>query len=304
MNIMKNISFLLFIYLLLAGCGHSGYKKTNTGMAYDIIASGNGEFIKHGDLIKINLKFMMGDSVLESTYEHIPAYGRVDTSIKDQHNFTDILPMMRIGDSAIIVMSLDTLKKMGMLPPTEKFVPGATKKGYIKIISRFTNQETLRSDYSSEEVIELNKELAILEKYLKEKNITATKTPQGAFVQIIDQGTGPVADSGKQISILYHGTTLKGEVFDSTKDPAFNHPNQPFNFVLGRGEVIQGWDECLKYFKQGGKGKLYIPAMLAYKNQHPSEVIKPYTNLIFEIEVVKVQDPQKAESMISQMPVH
>ena len=275
---------------LMSGCGHSDYKKTETGMAYDIISDGKGETIKHGELIKINFKLMIGDSVLENTWAHIPAYGMVDSSMKNQHNFTDILTMLKVGDSAVFIRSIDTLKKMGQMPPALSYPAGTTMKGYLKILARYKNEAELEVDYKKEEAAELAKQSSNLEKYLKEKNITAIKTPKGAFIEIINPGTGATADSGKQVGVLYHGTTLKGLVFDSTKDTAFGHANKPYEFVVGRDPVIEGWVECIKYFKEGGKGKWYIPAMLAYKNQPKSEILKAYTDLIFEIEVVSVKD--------------
>ncbi|MES2776425.1 MAG: FKBP-type peptidyl-prolyl cis-trans isomerase [Bacteroidota bacterium] len=280
----------------MTSCGNSEYKKTETGMMYDIIADGKGEKVKHGELIKIHFKLMIGDSVLEDTWKHLPAYGMVDSTMKNQHNFTDILTMMKVGDSAVFVRSLDTLKKMNQLPPTANYPAGSTMKGYLKILGRFKDEAELQVDYKKEETAELKKESSNLEKYLQEKGIKAIKTPKGAFVVVTEPGTGMVADSGKQVSVLYHGTTKEGKPFDSTKDSAFGHVGKPYEFVIGRDPVVEGWVECLPYFKQGGKGQFYIPAMLAYKNQAKSEALQAYTDLIFDIEVVSVKVPSPVEA--------
>lgn len=290
---MKNYvlgGMALLAALIMSSCGHSDYKKTKTGMAYDIISSGKGNLIKHGQLIKIHFKLQIGDSVLQDTWEHIPAYGMVDSTMKDQHNFTDILPLMRVGDSAVFIRSIDTLKKMNQMPPDAKYAAGATMKGYIKVIASFKNEADLEADYKKEEAAELTRESAHLEKYLKDKGINAVKTPKGAFVEVVEPGTGAVADSGKLVSVLYHGTTVDNKVFDSSRDSAFGHVNKPYDFVIGRDPVVEGWVECLKYFKAGGKGKMFIPAMMGYKNQAKSEILKPYTDLIFDIELVSVKD--------------
>lgn len=70
----------------------------------------------------------------------------------------------------------------------------------------------------------------------------------------------------------------------------------PFTFVVGKHNVIQGWDDGLKYFAKGGKGRLLVPAMLGYGPQGSPPVIPQYTNLIFDIEVtdVTIPAPQKA----------
>jgi len=301
----KNVmfGFGLAACVAMTSCGHSDYKKTDTGMTYDIISDGKGEAIKNGSLIKFNYKMLTGDSVLVSTFENMPAYFKVDTSMKKQHSLTDILPMMKVGDSAAFVCYVDTLRKMGAMPPTAKFAAGSTIKGYVKIISIFKDEAAIQADAKAEEAKELNRESAALAIYLKENKITATKTAKGAYVQITDAGTGPQAQNGKLVSVLYHGTNLKGKVFDSTKDTTFGHPNKPYEFVLGTGAAIEGWDECLTYFKQGGKGTLYIPAMMAYKGQQASEIIKPFTNLKFDVEVVGVKDAPAAPATM-QPPMH
>jgi len=273
----------------LTSCGHSDYKKTTSGLAYDIIHDGKGENLKHGDLIKINIKMMIGDSVVQNTYTHMPGYIKIDSSQKGQHNFMEILHELKVGDSVVVIHSLDSLKKMGQLPPTMNYAAGTTMKGYLKIVAGFKSEADIEADFKREEAAELVRESSKLEKYLKDKNISAVKTPKGAFVQITTEGTGDIADTGKQVSVNYHGTTLEGVAFDSNIDTAFGHAGAPFEFVIGRDPVVAGWVECLKYFRQGSKGKMFIPAMLGYKNQPQSEVLKAYTDLIFDIELLAVK---------------
>ncbi len=291
---MKNYALAataLLAAVIIEGCGNSGYKKTETGLTYSIIDDGKGEKLKHGEFVKINLKLMIGDSVIQDTYAHMPGYLKIDSAQKRQHNFIDIIQMLKVGDSVLINHSLDTLKKMGQLPPTMNYAAGTVMKGYLKIVSRFKTEAEIEADYKKEEVAELARQTTKIEKYLKEKNIKAVKTPKGAFVVITNPGTGEIADSGMLASINYHGTTLEGKAFDSNIDTAFGHAGKPYEFVIGRDPVVEGWVECLKYFKQGGKGTFYIPSMLAYKNQPQSEVLKPYTDLVFDIEVVSVKQP-------------
>lgn len=275
----------------LAGCGHSDYKKTSTGLVYEIISDGKGELIKNGQFLKLDFKIVLNDdSVLQSTYGHIPAYGPADTTRLNQHSFTDILPQMRAGDSAIIVQFVDTLKKMGQIQPGDSlFKAGSTIKTYVKVMKTYKNEADLQADYMQEEEKELQREIAVIKAYLKDNKISAEQTSKGVFVQMINPGNGMQVDTGTAISVMYRGKTMAGQMFDSNMDPQFSHMNQPFEFVVGASQVIPGWDEGLKKFKQGGKGKMYIPAMLAYKNRPASEIIKPYSNLIFDVEVVNVK---------------
>lgn len=300
MNILRNAFYgCLLAATGLAGCGHSDYKKTSTGMVYDIISDGKGEFVKHGEFLKVHYKFVLNnDSVLESTFDRIPAYGAADTTKLNLHNFTDLLPLLRVGDSVEFVRFVDTLRKMGQVPPNDSTMkPGATIKGYVKVLKRFKNEAELQADYLQEEDKELQREIAGIKAYLKDNKISAEQTAKGVFVQMINPGNGMQVDTGTAISVMYRGKTIAGQMFDSNMDAQFNHMNQPFEFVVGASQVIPGWDEGLKKFKQGGKGKLYIPAMLAYKNRPASEILKPYTNLIFDVEVISVKKaPPQAQA--------
>jgi FKBP-type peptidyl-prolyl cis-trans isomerase FkpA len=78
-------------------------------------------------------------------------------------------------------------------------------------------------------------------------------------------------------------------------DTAFGHTD-PLEFVAGTGGVIAGWDEAITYFNKGGKGKVYIPAMLGYGGNAQGEKLPAFSDLIFEIEVLDVKQPAKPEN--------
>ena len=111
-------------------------------------------------------------------------------------------------------------------------------------------------------------------------------------LQIQDEvmGTGTVAVAGNMVTVNYTGMLTDGKVFDSNIDPKFNHV-QPFPFVLGAGQVIQGWDEGVAGMKVGGKRKLTIPPELGYGNQNAGNgLIPPNSTLIFEVELLNVKN--------------
>lgn len=97
-------------------------------------------------------------------------------------------------------------------------------------------------------------------------------------------GTGTEAIEGKTISVHYTGTLTNGSKFDSSKDR-----NMPFEFTLGAGQVIQGWDKGFKGMKVGGKRKLTIPPSMGYGSQGAGGVIPPNATLIFEVELLDVK---------------
>jgi FKBP-type peptidyl-prolyl cis-trans isomerase len=109
---------------------------------------------------------------------------------------------------------------------------------------------------------------------------------EGVKVESTDlvTGTGAEATAGKKVTVNYVGTLKDGTKFDSSYDR-----NQPFDFQLGGGQVIKGWDQGVVGMKVGGKRKLVIPAVLAYGDQSPSPTIPPNSDLVFEIELLNVQ---------------
>ena len=97
-------------------------------------------------------------------------------------------------------------------------------------------------------------------------------------------GAGAEALKGKQVSVHYTGWLTDGKKFDSSKDRA-----QPFQFALGRGQVIQGWDDGVAGMKVGGKRKLTIPPELGYGPAGAGGVIPPNATLVFEVELLGVR---------------
>lgn len=289
---------------LVAGCGNYDYKKTKDGLMYKIVQNGKGETIKPGQYLKVYISNSIHDSILNSNYGHIAAYGMYDTTAKNNYSFIDFLGEMKVGDSAVFLQSVDSLQKKGMLQYNDVFKKGATITGTVKILKVLANETEVNADYAAEMENEKKKEIAALEAYLKEKNITnVTKTPGGVFVAIEQQGTGAQADSGMQVSVNYTGYLKNGNKFDSNTDTAFKHV-QPFEFVVGTRGVIQGWDEGIKLFKEGGKGKLYVPAMLAYGQQSQGEKMPAFSDLIFDIELLSVKAPDQQTQTGPPPPMH
>lgn len=116
-------------------------------------------------------------------------------------------------------------------------------------------------------------------------NASAATTASG--LQIIDQvvGTGAQPQAGQTVIVNYVGTLDNGKKFDSSYDR-----NQPYEFVLGAGQVIRGWDEGISTMHVGGKRRLIVPPELAYGAQGAGNgVIPPNARLTFDVELVGVK---------------
>lgn len=106
---------------------------------------------------------------------------------------------------------------------------------------------------------------------------------QALHIEDIQLGEGKAIVKGALITAHYSGMLEDGSEFDSSYKKG-----KPFQCVIGTGKVIKGWDQGLMGMKVGGKRKLYVPAALAYGERQVGPLIKPHSNLIFEIELLEV----------------
>ncbi len=115
----------------------------------------------------------------------------------------------------------------------------------------------------------------------KEEKLITTKS--GLQYADLKEGTGPEAKVGDMVSAHCNGTFKDGKKFYNSHDQG-----APLTFTLGNREVIQGWEEGLQGMKAGGKRKLIIPFNLAYGEKGRPPVIPPKSDLVFEVELIKI----------------
>jgi FKBP-type peptidyl-prolyl cis-trans isomerase FkpA len=116
----------------------------------------------------------------------------------------------------------------------------------------------------------------------KEGKVVTTKS--GLKYEELKEGAGDEAKAGDVVHVHYTGWLKDGKKFDSSVDR-----KEPFEFKLGAGKVIKGWDEGVAGMKIGGKRKLTIPPELGYGSRGAGNVIPPNAELTFEVELLKVK---------------
>lgn len=118
-----------------------------------------------------------------------------------------------------------------------------------------------------------------------EKNFPdAKKSNTGIRYIEIEHGSGETAKRGDMVSMLYIGRFINGDTFDQKIDP-----KDPFKFRLGRGKVIQGWDQIIQLMRPGDKWLVIIPPELGYGTRGQSPRIPPDTTLVFTMQLLSIE---------------
>ena len=285
--------------LLFASCNK--FEKTKSGMPYKITKGSAKEKLKQGQMVKLHVEYKLRDSVLNNTYGHVPVFFAIDTAKFGKYNFGEVITKCGVGDKLEFKLSIDTLKKMGQLEYSKDFKRGDFINGRIEFLKVFATEADMSADYAKEVDLEKEREVKEVKEYATKKKYKTETTKNGVAVVIENAGEGAKADSGKLAMVYYKGYLMKdGKEFDSNMKGGVKGEALPV--AVGTGSVIPGWDEGLKLFAKGGKGKLIIPAMMAYGMQGSAPVIPPYANLVFDVEIVDVKDAPPAPQQPTMPP--
>ena len=270
-----------------------GFTRLPSGLEYKIVKHGTGTRKPVlNDHIEMNIHLHIGDSVIFDSRK-MNNNQPVPLPISEPKFKGDPMEgfmMIVAGDSAIFRLPVDSLKKTGA--PLQPWMKEGQKIEYnVSLV-------TVRSD---EEDKKYNEEQAakqrgiddkILQDYFASHNIKALKTASGLYYSVTTDGGNAPVRAGQKAKVLYTGKFMNGNKFDSNVDSNFHH-TEPFELEVGRGRVIKGWDEGLQLLSKGTKATFYIPSTLAYGAQE-QRGIPGNSILIFDIEILDVQDPQLA----------
>ncbi len=268
--------------LVFAACDKMPGKRQTTanGLEYEIIEDKDGKNAKPGDFITLHITYKTEkDSVLNSTYNMgKPITSKVMPPMF-KGSFEEGLVMLSEGDSANFYIAADSIFKGQPDEHRPKFFPKGSKIIYSVRVTRIEDGKTM-------EMAQVKQ----IDDYAAKNGLKLEKTASGLCYAVTAPGTGAKAAKGDTVSVHYEGTTLaEGKKFDSSRER-----NQPFEFPVGLGFVIPGWDEALQLLPAGTKATLLIPSKLAYGEQGaPGSPIGPNAALIFEIEVMGVKPAKK-----------
>lgn len=266
---------MIFRYLAIAtlgillSCSSKDDKRlfTETGLAYVIHQNEAPVKAEIGDILVINLSYGTEDTLIfDSKQYQKPVYIQL-TNPAYKGSLEEGLAMLGSGDSATFYLSADSVYQRIFNQPAPPFLkPGDELIFQVGVIA-VKNEDRELADWFTRE------------------NIQATPRPSGLYIIEMSSGkaNAKVAAPGKKAKVHYTGYLLDGTKFDSSVDRG-----EPFQFQVGKGQVIPGWDEGVSTMKVGDKVKLIVPSYLAYGPRGASNVIPPYAPLLFEVELLDV----------------
>ncbi|MBX2906407.1 MAG: FKBP-type peptidyl-prolyl cis-trans isomerase [Taibaiella sp.] len=282
-----------------AGKTKDGFSVLPSGLQYKIIKKGNGTHkAQVSDHAEMFIRVSLEDSLIFDSRKMFNPDKPVPVTIQQPKTQGDHLyegfMLLSAGDSAQFKVPVDSVVKAGgPQMPGMKLGVGQMMNYEVQVVTiRTAEEEKKYNDEMAAKQTGIDE--ALLQDYFKKNGIKAKKTASGLYYSVKNEGTGPKAKAGQEVSVMYTGKLIDGNTFDSNEDPAFKHP-EPFRLILGKGQVIKGWDEGLQLFSKGAKGTLYIPSALAYGSQDRSPTIPPNSILIFDVEIKDIVVQMTAE---------
>ena len=249
-------------------------KPTETGLYFKNLKEGRGPLAQKGDLVTVefNMSKLDGTEIFSTEETGEPVFFELGQPFDTEGMNQALLKMKEGGKARVIIPSSLAFGKRGrsnLIPPFTTLI------GELELMKIQTKEE-----YNDEQRLG---ETDQIKKYLNENGITQKPTATGLYVVERVKGDGPKAEPGDKVKVWYTGKLLDGTVFDAS-----SNRNQAFEFTLGQGRVIKGWDEGIAQMNQGSKATLIIPSNLGYGERGSGQRIPPFSPLVFEVELQEV----------------
>ena len=238
----------------------SDYETTETGLQYHDFTVGDGDTPEANDAVSLEFNVWLEDGMSLGGSQGEPMTFKLGTG-QLFPGWEEGLLSMNVGGSRQLVVppeiGLGQAGSGSSIPPNSTIIVEMT---LLDIIKPPQQTEVDDADYM--------------------------ETESGLKYYDIEEGDGASPETGDLVSVHYTGWLEDGTIFDSSVERG-----TPFQFVLGTGSVIAGWDEGVADMQIGGKRQLVIPSDLAYGEQGSPPTIPPGATLIFEVELLDVTQP-------------
>lgn len=232
------------------------YTVTESGLRYKVLGNGNGPKLKRGDKVKVNyLGTLLSGEKFDASYDRGEPFELTVGFDLVIEGWNEGLALMSEGDSVEFLIPWNIAygeQAKGSIPARSDLI--------FTIVAEERTYEC-PFDYDAYE---------------------GGMTQSGLRHFTVQEGEGAMPAPGQEVKVHYTGRFLNGEQFDSSEG------KDPLSFTVGAGQVIQGWEEAVQLIKVGGKTRVVIPFYLAYGERGHPAGIPPYSNLVFDMELVEI----------------
>ena len=296
-NPKYELSLILILTMFLSSCYVDEYKTSDRGYKYKVVREGKGPGFQNNQFILMNMAYYYEDDSLlfTSSDREVPVSMQfIDTLWDDRGQIYHGLKSLKVGDSAIFKVKCSDLYEVsfrgnipyGLNPNAEITV----QIGIIDMLdqTRFrmwqgsllqSRQEKIRERRAQQFLEDIN----LIDIHLEAEGIIPMELESGIRYVIKNPGSGFRPEDGDRIRMHFTGYLLDGTKFDSSSDK-----EEPFEYVLGTGNVIKGWDESVAIMSEGAKYTFYVPSALAYGETGHGNLIVPNSVLVFDIELMEI----------------
>jgi FKBP-type peptidyl-prolyl cis-trans isomerase len=276
---------------------YPGYKKTDTGLYYQFFKQNTGEQPQVGDLLDLIIGCTVNDTtvIVPLGPNTLPLEAPLFAG-----DFYEGVAMMHRGDSASFIVNIDStfIKWFHQTTLPEEFKSTDIMRFEVRLDDFYPESEyaarygakikkdidarieKMKADHPEETALAAQQ----LAEYLAKNKVNVEPTASGLYYVMTQEGNGEKPAVGQMVQVHYTGKLLDGTVFDSSVERG-----NPITIPIGVGQVIPGWDEGIQLMSKGEKGVLYIPYYLGYGDRQAGEKITPFSNLVFEVELVELQ---------------
>lgn len=268
--------------------------RTDEGLYYVIEREGPGHAPKSGEYVVVHYEGrLLDDTLFDSSYMRDEPFSfRLGTGQVIQ-GWELCLPLLKKGGKGRFILPNNLAYGAegagGVIPP---FAPLLFDIELLHILDEtgYREFQALQKERMREQALEAarvqhEQDAMAIAAHVQEHKLNVQYLPSGIAYAIEEAGSGPAAEKGKTVFIHYEGSLLDGSLFDSSRARG----DEPFHFTLGEGYVIPGWEQGIPAFREGDKGILLIPSLLAYGPRGVGP-IPPNTVLRFDIELLRVAD--------------
>lgn len=298
---MRSYTLLLFslsILFFLACADNSGPKMTDSGYEYRMYKDAPGSIVQPGQFVYFYMDIKNDRDSLIQTNRKNPTQAATMLPKEEIPNMPpnpiiDVLKLCSVGDSVGIFLPKDSIPN---LPPQFSNIKYIEYQLVIsEIVDSATYGERMDKERAAAQIVAEQLQAregevaelvtSTIKKYNAGSLANDLQTVEGDLkILILEEGTGPLAESGSVALAQYYGSKLDGETFDNSFKRGRGYPVN-----VGSGGVIQGWDKAFPSLREGSKAFIFIPSDMGYGAMGSPPNIGPNEDLVFYVEIENVQ---------------